>query len=280
VARIKPTTAALFCLTGYLTAQSPEPPIIQAVRSGNPVLIQQLVTDKKELHKLGTQGQTALHEAARRCHLETVLLLVDSGVDRLIRDNQNRTAAMIAADCPQNTDMLRMTRALMTPAPNRAVEEKFRWSLQDAAARGDMDVLNMLLKLGANVNAVGSEGNRAIEIAARKGNVRFAKALLERGADISLKTSAGTTVLHEAALGGSAQMIQLLLQKGADPNAADTESQSTPLHYAASFNRVEAIQALLQGKADPLKRDKKNRTPLDVARQNSHAEATAALTPR
>ncbi|MDZ4801738.1 MAG: ankyrin repeat domain-containing protein [Bryobacteraceae bacterium] len=278
MARSPSTTAAFLSLLTHLAAQSPEPPIIQAVRSGNPALIAKTAADKSELHKLGSKGQTALHEAAARCSLETVLLLVDAGVDRGTVDRHNNTAAMIAADCPQNTGMVRMTRALMTPLPNKGVDEEWRWSLQDAAARGDMAVLNMLLQMGADVNTVGTAGNRAIEIAARKGNAKLVRVLLEKGADVSLKTAAGTAILHEAALGGSAEIVGMLLEKGADPNAQDTESQSTPLHYAASFNRVEAIKALRKGKADPARLDAKNRTPLDVARANNHAEAVAALT--
>lgn len=213
MARIASTTAAFITLIATVSAQSKEPPIVQAVRSGNPVLIQQLAADKAELHKLGSQGQTALHEAAARCSLETVQLLVEAGVERLIHDNQNRTAAMIAAECPQSNGMIRMTRLLMTPLSDKGVDERSRWSLQDAAARGDMAVINMLLQMGANVNAVGTAGNRALEIAARKANARLVRTLLDRGADPTLKTSAGTTVVHEAALGGSAEVIQMLLDR-------------------------------------------------------------------
>lgn len=277
MARLSSATAALLCLTAAISAQNAEPPIIQAVRSGNPVLIQRLSADKSEVHKLGTQGQTALHEAAARCSLETVQLLVKAGVDRQVRDNKQRTAAMIAAECPQSTGLIQMTRALMTPMAGKTVDERWRWSLQDAAARGDMAVVNMLLQLGADVNATGTAGNRAVEIAARKGNAQVVKVLLAHGADVTLRTSAGTTILHEAALGGSAETIELLLEKGADPNAVDAETGATPLHLAASFNRADAIRALRKAHADPLKKDKNGRTPLDVARANNHAEAAAVL---
>ncbi len=261
-----------------LFAASPEPPVIQAVRSGNPAVRQQLIDKKDGIHALGTNGQTALHEAAARCNIYTAQVLVDAGLDRKVRDKQGNTAAMIAADCPPSPDREQLIRVLMAPVPaDFANNESMRWSLQDAASRGDRNVLNMLLQMGADVNRVGNNGNRAVEIAARKGDYPTTKLLLERGADAKLKTSAGTTLLHEAALGGSAEVVALIIAYGVDLHTPDTETGATPLHMAASFNRADAVKALLKAGADRNRRDSKGRTALDLARSNEYKEIVDIL---
>ena len=135
----------------------------------------------------------------------------------------------------------------------------------------------MLLKLGVDVNAVGSKGNRAMEIACRKGDLAVVKALIAHGADLRLKTNSGTTVLHEAALGGSGEVIAALIGAGAPVDAADGESASTALHYAASFGRVEAVRALVRGGADVTRKNAKGLTALETAIRNGQDEAAAAL---
>jgi ankyrin repeat protein len=254
-----------------------EPTIIEVVRSGNIAKLREIVSTQNGLHARGSQNQTALHEAAAKCDVAAAKLLVSAGVDRLIRDDGNRTAAMIATKCPDSAAANQLIRLLLVPPPQTAVNETVRWSLQDAAARGKADVVNMLLKLGADVNAVGTNGNRALEIACRNGNARVTKILIDHGADVRLRTNAGTTVLHEAALGDSSEVIEMLLALKADINAMDTESGSTPLHFAASFGRVKAVKALVARGADVNRKNGKGMTPLETAVANAQDDVVRVL---
>jgi ankyrin repeat protein len=217
-----------------------------------------------------------LHEAAAKCNLEAAQALVRAGADRLTRDKTNRTAAMIAMNCPELVRN-QLVRLMLVSLPAKPADETARWSLQDAAARGNAGVVNMLLQMGIDVNAVGSKGNRALEIACRNGNVQVTKTLLDRGADISLKTSSGTTILHEAALGGNSEVIEMLLARGADVGAVDTESGATPLHYAASFARVDAVKALVRAGAEINRKNNKGVTALETAIANGHHDVITLL---
>src|SRR5579862_9220373 len=116
-----------------------------------------------------------------------------------------------------------------------AVSENLPWSLQYAAAHKQPGIISMLLNMGANVNSVGSDGNRALDIACLKGDAESARILLEHGANPNLRNKTGSTPLHDAALNGNKDVIEMLLAHGADPSAQDPESKSTPLHYAASY---------------------------------------------
>jgi ankyrin repeat protein len=255
-----------------------DPPVIEAVRSGNTSTLRELVSAKDVvLDARGSGRQTALHEAAAKCSLEAAQILVNAGLDRLIRDDANRTAAMIAMNCPESPGRNQLVRLLMVPLPPKAADETARWSLQDAAARGKISVVKMLLALGSDVNAVGTKGNRALEVACRSGNAPVTMILLDHGADIRLRTDAGTTVLHEAALGGSSEVIDMLLARGADINAVDAESRSTPLHYAASFGRLNAVKTLVRHGADVNQKNNKGMTALETAVANSQDDVVTLL---
>jgi ankyrin repeat protein len=255
-----------------------DPPVIEAVRSGKTSALHELVSTKGiPLDARGSRRQTALHEAAAKCSLEAAQILVNAGLDRLSRDDANRTAAMIATNCPVSAGKNQLVRLLMVPLRPTAAYETARWSLQDAAARGNINVVNMLLALGSDVNAVGTKGNRALEVACRSGNAPVTVKLLDHGADLRLKTNARTTVLHEAALGGSSEVIDMLLARGADINAVDAESRSTPLHYAASFGRLNALKTLVRHGADVNQKNNKGMTALQPAVANSQNDVVTLL---
>src|SRR5258706_1630200 len=104
-----------------------------------------------------------------------------------------------------------------------AASENFPWSLQYAAAHKQIGVVSMLLSMGANPNALGSEGNRALNVASLKGDAAVVRLLLDHGANPNLRDKAGSTPLHDASLNGNKDVIELLLMHGADINAQDAQ---------------------------------------------------------
>lgn len=258
--------AAIPCL-----AQQSE--LFEAARLGDLTKLKLLVGNKSLIAARGVHYRTALHEAATNCQLEAAKLLVENGWDRLARDEQGKTPLMLASRCPNNLQ----TAFLGTLTVPPQIREKDPWSLQHAAAYRQTSVVSMLLKLGVDVNAPGSDGNRALEISCLNGDAATAKVLLEHGANPNLRSKGGFTPLHNAALRGNQEVIELLVTHGADINAVDTESTSTPLHYAASFNRMNAVKALVEHGADTNLRTKEGFTALQLAMTNGFAEVAAFL---
>jgi ankyrin repeat protein len=115
--------------------------------------------------------------------------------------------------------------------------------LHRSAMRGETAAIEMLLKLGVDVNSVDSHGKTPLHDACLKGHLETARLLLDRGAKIGARDEDGATPLHDAALGGSTKAIDLLLQRKADIGARDSKGL-TPLDYALKMDRSDAAQLL------------------------------------
>lgn len=135
----------------------------------------------------------------------------------------------------------------------------------------------MLLQMGTDPNRPGSNGSTALADAAFKGDVEIVRVLLDQGARPGTVTKAGTQAIHEAALADSAAVIAELTKQGANPNALTREDQQTPLHLAAAMGKLKSLEALIGLKANPKLKDKKGMTPLEVARRAGLSEAVALL---
>ena len=123
-----------------------------------------------------------------------------------------------------------------------------------------MDIVNMLLELGANTEIQNPRGETPLYIAcsSNKININMVKLLLKYGAEINkIIRFGGDTVLRTAISSESFEKVILLLESGADPNLGD-DKNNTPLQNAASSRyfddddniNSEIIKLLLQYGAD------------------------------
>jgi uncharacterized protein len=138
--------------------------------------------------------------------------------------------------------------------------------------RGQTNVVKMLI---AGAGPLGE--TTLLQDAALKGQVEMINLLLAHQADVNSRNAQGATALHDAALAGERAAAETLLDHGADVNARDSESGETPLHRAASWGRVEVVELLLARGADPSIKDKKGRTALDLAVENGQQDVAAVL---
>jgi ankyrin repeat protein len=125
-------------------------------------------------------------------------------------------------------------------------------ALHWAAELGDVELADMLVYAGANINAVTRIGQYTpLHLAAKAGNADVAKTLIKAGAPVNAKTTnSGVTAMHLAASSGNAELVNLLADAKADVNAKENEAGQTPLIFAAALNRAAAVKALLAHGAD------------------------------
>jgi Ankyrin repeats (3 copies) len=122
--------------------------------------------------------------------------------------------------------------------------------LDVAVARNDMKEAEALLDRGANPNLVAAAAGPAIREAAKKGNLAMVKMLHKRGADVNGRDSAGGTALH-ASISESygfnnkeqVEVIEYLLDHGARTDLKNS-CDMTPLEWARQLQRPELERAI------------------------------------
>uniref|UniRef100_A0A1I7WWZ1 Palmitoyltransferase n=1 Tax=Heterorhabditis bacteriophora TaxID=37862 RepID=A0A1I7WWZ1_HETBA len=105
-----------------------------------------------------------------------------------------------------------------------------------AAINNRLNVAELLIKRGCNVNAVGGVlASTPLHWAARQGHVLMVAFLVTNGAQVEKRDVEGFTALHVAAQFGSTPVVGYLIAKGQAVDAPD-EMRITPSMWAASKN--------------------------------------------
>ncbi|THW90548.1 hypothetical protein D6D15_04451 [Aureobasidium pullulans] len=137
--------------------------------------------------------------------------------------------------------------------------------LEIACRNGTLEVINMLLKYGAKVDACDSG---ALTAACEVGHIGIAQLLLAQGADVNGRRKSKTPI-QAACSGGHLELVELLLDRGADVNARGGKL-GTALCSAASINNAEMAWMLLERGADPNLGDKRFGSALQAACSRWH----------
>lgn len=266
--------------------------LLYAAREGALDSVRELAAGHADLNMTEPDGTNALLMAIINAHYDVAGFLLDTGADANVADKYDRTALYAAVD--MNTLDTSGTR------PPPAATDRL----------GPLDTIRMLLAHGANPNArlkdavpgraisddpdpILRAGSTPFLRAAKTGDVAVMHLLIEAGADPSIASKFGTTPLMAAAgvgleYGGnfpaesrSVEAAKLCISLGADVNAINMDGL-TALHGAAARGADQIVQVLVGKGARVDARDKKGRTPLDVALgkdavKNPGYPATAAL---
>ncbi|KAK2745283.1 hypothetical protein FQN57_003978 [Myotisia sp. PD_48] len=126
-------------------------------------------------------------------------------------------------------------------------------------------IIDMLLRKGADVNIKTLNGQNALHFATSKHNISTVRLLISNNCSARARDSRGQLPLHRAAAIGSVPIINLLLEAGNSPlNATDIDGL-TALHHAISEGHGEAALTLLKAGAEADKRDKNDQLAIDLA---------------
>lgn len=149
-----------------------------------------------------------------------------------------------------------------------------RTPLHLAAGHGDLELVQLLLRKGADRNAEAKEGwdpGTPADYARLGGHVEVS--LVLEGKD----PAPYRRTLHYAAKTGNVAALRELIAAGADVNEAEERSRLTPLHYAATNNQLEALRLLLAARAEPSPVNYAGITPLREAVVKGRTEMARLL---
>jgi ankyrin repeat protein len=125
--------------------------------------------------------------------------------------------------------------------------------LHAAVYFGHAEVVQILLSAGADFLATSGPNSRytPLHMAARHGHLGLAMLLLERmGPHVDPREKNGYTPLHCSAMEGHVDISKALILAGADLGARD-HAGHTPLAYAASHGHTKVVELLLEHEANP-----------------------------
>jgi ankyrin repeat protein len=169
--------------------------------------------------------------------------------------------------------------AMWTKAIAKRRDDPLFW----AAGAGDVSAVKALLQANGSLSVINKpnmrSGHTALHEAAWHGHVEVVDVLLRAGANVIAQNQDGRLPLHEAASEGHVGVIEKLLVGSKGPLIVDArDSQGcTPLHVASRKGQVKAVMCLLSHRARVDCADLELRTPLHDACSEGHVDVVKAL---
>ncbi len=151
-------------------------------------------------------------------------------------------------------------------------------TLVDAARTGDWDSVRTLVAANRNaVNSADLDGTRPLHWAIRADEVEIVDLLIRSGADANAPDRLGITPLYLAAMNGSGPILRKLLDAGANANQIEKTGESI-LMVATRTGEVDAVRALLEHGANPnIAEPQLLLTPLMLAAEAGYTDIVADL---
>ena len=213
-----------------------------AANNGELRVSQLLLDHSADVNSRNNKGQTPLHLVSRlemslnECNRPSVVrLLIAHGADVNARD-MTHTTPLLYASC---RGRLEVAQVLLDNGANVNDKGATRSSLHlllesDNNPHDALILVELLLKFGADTNLQDENNLTPLHLALRKNSLEIARKLLEHGANPNAKDDHGQITLHLLLkpYDTSYNLMELLLKYGANVNAQD-ENSATPLHLAS-----------------------------------------------
>lgn len=156
------------------------------------------------------------------------------------------------------------TNSVIASAPHDANGAK----LVEAVESNQPQLIRLLIKNGADINATVSGDGTALLVAAKRGNLTIVRELIRLGANVNQPSHGDGNPLIAAAAYGNLEVAQVLMDAGADVNAI-VPGDETPLINAARRGHLSIVQSLVEHGANVNLGTKANsiewRSPLNQA---------------
>ncbi|CAB1336564.1 unnamed protein product [Coregonus sp. 'balchen'] len=263
-----------------ITDTQEQTPLMLAILGGHTDCVHLLLEKGAWPDAKDKRGSTALHRGAVLGRDDCVTAMLDHKASALCRDGQGRTPLHYAASRGHTDILASLLRAAMRSNPLDSLLDQEETPLHAAACAEDVAGLQLVLRHGAEINAVDHTGRSALMVAADNGQSGTVAILLHRAkADLTLLDDNGNTALHLACSKAHEMCALLILGEIHNPtliNATNAALQM-PLHLAARNGLATVVQALLSRGATVLAVDEEGHTPALACAPNKDVADCLAL---
>ena len=224
-----------------MTSLKNRTPLMAAANKGHTELVKVLLTHGANVNaKQKHYNNTALSEALKNRHREITKILLEHGATF----NDSALLLVTYNNWPE------IVRLLLEDGADANIIQKYTnmTPLIESSSRGYFEIVEMLLKYGASIDAQNSRKLTALMMATKAGYAEITRLLLERKANPNFQDQNGLTALMLASQKGHLEIVQALLKNGADISIATKSTHPpkfTALMYAVNGLYYEIAKSLL-----------------------------------
>ncbi|XP_071094368.1 uncharacterized protein [Haliotis cracherodii] len=246
--------------------------LMLACEGGGMPIVKHLLSSKTfDINRRGSVNQTPVMLAAQRGHVEVFNLLISKGADLSLTDVDNNNClvyACVGGSMPIVKDLL----------SSKTFDINRRGSVNQtpvmfAAARGDVEVYNLLVSEGADLSLIDDINKDCLILACERGSMPIVKHLLSlKTVDINRRGWINQTPVMVAAERGHFAVYNLLVSEGADLSLSDMHNKNC-LMLACEGGSLPIVKHLLSlKKFDINRRGSDDRTPVMLAALRGHVD--------
>ncbi len=224
---------------------------------------------------IGSNAQTALHDAATVGDLDICRVLLAHHADIDAKDAHGNTSLHLGA----SGGHVQVVWELIRRGATCNIYNNERQSpLHVAIMEEKANCVKALLDGGSDPNLLDTTGwgEPPLHMACRRGKVAMAKILIANGAKINMKSRACLLPLHEAVRKGNDDVVTMLLDLGAAPNETNCLGL-TALHISCAQGQTKAVSILLAKGSNTFCSDSEQNTPLHMASLRGYGQIVDIL---
>jgi ankyrin repeat protein len=265
--------------------------------------IRALISSGVDLNALDSRGTSELSCVSKHPEfVPIVAALIDAGADATVPKGL-RNPLRLAIEHGSIKSLELMLSSLRSPVPSDVLPYACKSSSIPAihlllAAKADVnkqdddgyvpmisavgaddsapEIIDILVKAGADVSATVGDGITSLYIAASIHRLDMAQSLIKHGANVNLRSSGGLLPLYTAIMSKNRDMVRLLIKAGADVNIIGVDG--IPLFIeAVSTGSLDITSDMLAAGADVNTIDSLGQSALHISVHLSHATLAAAL---
>ena len=246
-----------------------------------PEVLQTIINHGVDVNVTNEHKITALMLACEKGNKDVINILLDAGADHNITDAYGDTWLHYAARNYWHPEVLHslISHGVGVNATNR----KNITAFMTACAKGNKDIINVLLNAGADPDKADTDGDTCLHYAARHYcHMEVVQALISHGIDVNVTNKKNVTSLMISCRERNKDDVDVLLNAGADPNIADDDGD-TCLHkilhreYLSLEYDHETLQMLLDHGAPVNAANKNHQTAYMLACDQGNIDAMYAL---
>ena len=243
-----------------------ETPLLTACKKGNEEAVKALLEHDANSNAINHEGNTLLHLASQSGNQSLIKYLFERDKESIEAKNPNQETPLLFA-CKTGQEEV-VQELLKYGADINTKDHKGNTPFHLAVESGNERLINILFKTGKiKIDSINKEGKTPLHLACEKGQEKVVRELLDCKANIYATDYKGNTPLHEACRSGNARLIKIFCDENNENINKKNEDGETPLLLACKTRQEEVVKELLKYKFDVNVIDFYGNTPLGKALQ-------------